>query len=146
LAIWKHHEKEGERMTLHEILESGAGRFMGAGQFAKSGITLVDNTPAEIEAVVSEMADMVDGKSYPDAQKWFWDGFPVTAADGAEALHGHIRMRIGRDFLRGYEHAGWKADFGTDTGAGGIEAGAVQEHHGVSREAADPVDARAGVG
>ncbi len=33
LAIWKHHEKDGKRMTLAEIYASGAGHFMRAEEF-----------------------------------------------------------------------------------------------------------------
>ncbi len=97
LAIWKHHEKDGKRMTLAEIYKSGAGMFLTAEQFEEAGITLVDNTPEEISAVVREMAS---GRSTDD-QSAFWKDFP-RSADGAP-LHGEILMRIGQEFLRSYQ-------------------------------------------
>ena len=95
LAIWKHHEKDGKRMTLAEIYASGAGKFMRADEFEEAGITLVDNTPAEITAVVREMVEPGS-----ETQEEFWKAFP-RSSDGAP-LHGDILMRIGREFLKGY--------------------------------------------
>ena len=60
LLIWKHHWKDGKRMTPAEIAKSEAGKFMRAEQFEGAEIELRDNTPAEITAVVTEMADMID--------------------------------------------------------------------------------------
>ena len=108
LAIWKHHEKAGKRMTFAEIIASGAGHFMAAEQFEEAGITLVDNTPEEITAVAVEMAESVQPypfKEYalPDYQAMFWDAFPRGVSEfNKRPLHGKINMRIGREFLKGY--------------------------------------------
>ena len=101
LAIWKHHEKEGKRMTFKEIIESNAGKFMRADQFKEAGITLVDNTPEEILTVVQEMESGVHG---PDEdQKKFWKDFPLSISEyNNTPLHGAIKMRIGSEFLKGY--------------------------------------------
>ena len=100
LAIWKHHEKDGRRMTLAEIYESKAGHFMAADEFEEAGITLVDNTPEEITAAAMEMAY---GLSTED-QSAFWRDFPRgSSAFNERPLHGEIRMRIGREFLKGYQ-------------------------------------------
>lgn len=110
LCIWKHHEKDGKRMTPAEIWESGAGQFMRAEEYAEAGITLVDNTSEELKTVAEEMADYT-GKSlfikeytmcYP--QDKFWNDFPNSISPYTRTpLHGEIRMRIGREFLRGYQ-------------------------------------------
>lgn len=100
LAIWKHHEKDGKRMTFKEIIDSGAGQFMRAEEFEKAGITLVDNTPEEIKAVVEEMAFR---RSQSD-QSEFWSQFPKSESPyNQKPLHGEIRMRIGAEFLKGYQ-------------------------------------------
>ena len=106
LAIWKHHEKDGKRMTFAEIIESGAGQFMRADEFEEAGIKLVDNTPEEIAAVALEMADYI---SMPRPFKWqqqeeFWRTFPRSVSQyNQKPLHGEIRMRIGAEFLRQYQ-------------------------------------------
>lgn len=101
LAIWKHHEKGGKRMTLAEIYESKCGHFMAAEQFAEAGITLVDNTPQEITEVALEMAAWLGLER--DQQDAFWRAFPRSNSTYNDApLHGDIRMRIGREFLKGY--------------------------------------------
>lgn len=108
LAIWKHHYKDGKRMTLAEIYEAKAGHFMRADEFEGAGITLVDNTPEEITAVALEMTVRINewntANTYmADTQSNFWQAFPrsVSAYNG-RPLHGEIRMRIGREFLKGY--------------------------------------------
>lgn len=104
MAIWKHHMKDGKRMTLQEIYASGAGHFMRAENFEDAKITLVDNMPQEIADVVAEFCE---GPKYsPEdeaAQAAFWRAFPrsVDRYKGYP-LHGEIRMRIGREFLKGY--------------------------------------------
>lgn len=99
IAIWKHHMKDGKRMTPAEIYASGAGQFMQTGEYQDAGITLVDNTPEEIKTVVVEMADAFG----LDDQSWFWCTFPRSiSAHTNTLLHGEIRMRIGGEFLRGY--------------------------------------------
>lgn len=109
LAIWKHHEKDGKRMTVAEIVASGAGHFMRAEQFEDAGIKLVDNTPLEIKQVAMEMVRDVErmGVTSPDAiaqQEAFWDAFPRSNSEfNKRPLHGEIRMRIGAEFLRGYQ-------------------------------------------
>ena len=99
VAIWKHHHKDGKRMTFNEIIDSGAGQFMDREQFIEAGITLKDNTPEEIRDAVLEMCQ----PSTVD-QQWFWDQFPIAISPfNARALHGEIRMRIGSKFLESYK-------------------------------------------
>lgn len=99
LAIWKHHEKDGKRMTPAEIWASGAGGFMRTAEYEEAGITLVNNTPEEILAAAEEMAD---GLSLED-QSAFWRTFPRSISPYTRTpLHGEIRMRIGREFLKDY--------------------------------------------
>lgn len=108
LAIWKHHEKDGKRMSPKEIFESGAGQFMRAEEYMEAGITLVDNTPEEIKTVALEMADWFN--KYPSYERLnispeqtFWRDFPRSISPYTQTpLHGEIRMRIGHEFLKGY--------------------------------------------
>ena len=108
LAIWKHYEKDGKRMTVEEIAKSDAGHFMRAEEFEIAGIALVDNTPEEIKAVALEMADRVGNWMLEDhiwgGQQKFWDAFPRSLSKyNQRPLHGEIRMRIGAEFLKGYQ-------------------------------------------
>lgn len=116
-------KEKGERMSIEQIRDSGAGRFMRADQFERAGIVLVDNTPSELVDVVSEMADMVEGKFVPDEQKEFWDAFPrYTELLTGQPLHGEIRLRIGSDFLQEYEDAERQEDIGDHSGAQRVKA------------------------
>ena len=100
LAIWKHHEKDGKRMTAAEIWASGAGGFMRTEEYEEAGITLVDNSPEEILAAAEEMADGLSTEDQSD----FWRTFPRSISPYTQTpLHGEIRMRIGREFLKGYQ-------------------------------------------
>jgi putative glycosyltransferase (TIGR04372 family) len=117
LAIWKHHLKDGKRMSVDEIAKSDAGKFMRADEFENAGITLMYNTPQEIVDVVHEMADMIEGRFHPGSQA-FWDAFPKSE------LHGEIRMRIGSKFLEAYDAEG-QEDSSGDTGSRRLQAGAV---------------------
>ena len=103
LVIWKHHEKDGKRMSVAEIHSSGAGRFMRTDEFEQAGITLRDNTPEEIIKVVREMADMIEGKCAPDEQYEFWHHFPrLFEPVTGQPLHGDVRTSIGSAFLQDY--------------------------------------------
>ena len=110
LAIWKHHYRDGKRMSPEEIYES-AGLFERTEQYKEAGITLVDNTAEEIRQVAEEMADLVEFKERFSTtlegtnppQEDFWRTFPRSVSPyNNRPLHGEIRMRIGREFLRGY--------------------------------------------
>ena len=103
LAIWKHHYKDGKRLSPAEILASGVSQAMSAQQFTDAGIELRDNTPAELRDAALEMADYVEGKFKPDEQAAFWNAFPraISPYNNA-ALHGEIRLRIASRFLADY--------------------------------------------
>lgn len=108
LAIWKHHVKDGKRMTISEIIESGAGLFSRDEQFVAAGITLEENTDDEIKDAALEMAERLEGAFEASErddllQGSFWDGFPrsVSPHNGIQ-LHGAIRLRIGQKFLDSY--------------------------------------------
>ena len=101
LAIWKHHEKNGKRMSVDEIVASGAGLFSQAKQYADAGIKLIENTPEELKDVALEMAGALEDTRKP--QDWFWQKFPRSRSPHNHIpLHGAIRLRIGQKFLRGY--------------------------------------------
>lgn len=113
LAIWKHHEKDGKRLSPKEIFASGAGQFMRAEEYDAAGITLVGNTPEEIKTVALEMADnplyLRGNMLLPDEKRQadFWKSFPRSISPYTQTpLHGEIRMRIGKEFLRSYRLSG----------------------------------------
>ncbi len=113
LAIWKHHYRDGKRMTPAEIYESGMGQALASGNFESAGVTLVDNTAEEIADVACQMAEtlsakIIDRDAIPDGdpprQHAFWRTFPRNKSPfNDRPLHGEIRMRIGAKFLREYE-------------------------------------------
>lgn len=106
LAIWKHHYKDGKRMTPSEVFDCKAGMFLTAEEFEFHKVSWQDNTPEEITSVAMQMADIVDGKaSFPtwQEQSWFWKEFPNSVDPVAgEQLHGRVRMRIGSAFIESY--------------------------------------------
>ena len=125
LAIWKHHEKDGKRLSVQEIVEAEVGQAMRSDEFERAEIKLIDNTPREIRELVEEMADMMEGRFRPDAQEAFWSAFPRSNdSTYGYPLHGEIRMRIGSKFLRGYD-AGREEDTRDHSGARRIEARSV---------------------
>ena len=98
LAIWKHHVKDGKRMTPAEIVASGAGLFHTSQQYKEAGITLVENSAAEILDAALEMMDL------PKEPQAFWTDFPrSTSPHTGGPLHGEIRLKIGSRFLELYE-------------------------------------------
>ena len=99
LVIWKHHEKDGKRMTPAEIVKSGAGLFHTSQQYKDAGITLVENISAEIIDAALEMAEGIS----KEPQQLFWANYPRSRSPHTgEALHGEIRMRVGAKFLNQY--------------------------------------------
>ena len=103
LFITKKHWLRDEHrfMTFHEIIKSGAGRFLRTQQFEAMGIELIENTPEEIAALAIEMDERLKGtwqteKEDDELQQRFWSLFPKSE------LHGVIKSRIGTEFLRAY--------------------------------------------
>lgn len=97
LAIWKHHVKDGKRMTPAEIVASGAGLFHHSQQYKNAGITLQENTAAEIIDAALEMLAL------PQEPQKFWDSYPRSKSPhNGLPLHGAIRLRIGSKFLADY--------------------------------------------
>lgn len=102
LAIWKHHVKDGKRMTPAEIAASGAGLYFQTQQYEKAGITLIENTPEEIRDVALEIERMPNtGVIGFDSR--FWDSYPRSKSPhNGIPLHGKIRLKIGTKFLASY--------------------------------------------
>ena len=91
--------REQRFMTFPEILEPGAGRFVRSAQFVEPGIELIENTPEEIAAVVTEMDQRLRGVWRETAenielQLRFWALFQPSD------LNREFRSRIGTEFLR----------------------------------------------
>ncbi len=109
LAIWKHHLKDGKRMTVQEIAASGLGVCTVGQLFTQAGVTLQDNTSQEIYELAMEMCDWIEGKIAYNKywnpqldQALFWENWPRSMVNN-KPLHGEITLRIGREFLKGYQ-------------------------------------------
>ena len=99
VAIWKHHVKDGKRMSLKEIFDSGAWQYIAAKQFADNGVQLEDNSAQEILDAVIEVEEGVSDEVQVD----FWQKFPYSISPfNQKPLHGKPRVRIGCEFLKGY--------------------------------------------
>jgi putative glycosyltransferase (TIGR04372 family) len=101
ITIFKKHwlKKEKRFMTVKEILESGAGRFLHAEDYENMGIKLVENTPEEILDVCIEMDERLKGiwqtnEEDEELQRHFWSFFKLSD------LHCVIRSRVGTKFIR----------------------------------------------
>lgn len=100
VVIWKHHVKNGKRMSLKEIFDSGAWQYIAAKQFSDNGVTLEDNTAAEIMDAVIELEEGVSDEVQVD----FWQKFPYSISSfNQKPLHGRPVVRIGREFLKAYD-------------------------------------------
>lgn len=107
LLIPKHHFSLSlqRNLTLTEIFAHDIGFSLNGDGFSTKGISLVENTPKEINDAVVEMLDLLDGTRNlsledEEIQDSFWKLFPINATDiGGNPLHGEIRSRIGRSFL-----------------------------------------------
>ena len=92
-------------MTVKEILQSGAGWWCKDAQYAAHGIDVIDNTPEEIQALVSEMDERVTGTWRPAGedealQQRFREQFSRHSI-----LYPNVTMprRIGAEFLRQHQ-------------------------------------------
>ena len=95
--LWLTSEKRF--MAFREIIESGAGRFHRTQQYEQAGIEVIENTPEEIRDVAVEMDERLKDtwqttEEDEELQQRFWSLFRKSE------LHGVIKARIGRDFLR----------------------------------------------
>lgn len=106
LFIWKHHYKDGKRLTMPEIIRAYGGQALSTERYAALGITLEENSPQEICDLAEEMANKVEGiwRGGIVEQIRFWQKFPHSISPyNGRPLQGKIRMRVGAKFLRQYE-------------------------------------------
>jgi len=104
LAIWKHHYKNGKRMTPAEIVASGAGLFHTSKQYVDAGIRLMENSPQEIKDAALEMLTETTTKDIECRHERFWNSYPHSLSPhNGQPLHGKVRLRIGSKFLESYE-------------------------------------------
>jgi putative glycosyltransferase (TIGR04372 family) len=94
-------EREACYLNFEEVLSLTFAGSKGTGCPAFQGIEFVDNTPQEINDVVIEMLDRLEGKlQYSNKDEELQERF-------ARLYSSHSRKanaRIGRDFLRKWEH------------------------------------------
>ncbi len=105
LFIPKKHWLCNERrfMTFHEILDSGAGRFLDGKLFKQRGIELIENTSEEIRDLVVEMDMRLDktwqsNQEDEELQRRFWLLFSQSDINGV------FNARIGAAFLRQHKN------------------------------------------
>ena len=95
-----------ETLTLRKIFTHKVGFCTKTSDYNTKGVDIIENTPEEIRDVAIEMAEHLEGtwQAQPDdeaLQKRFWEIFPTDAVDtNGVPLHGEIRSRFGKDFLR----------------------------------------------
>lgn len=95
--LWLIEEKRA--LSFREIFASGAGRFQKAEEYQQAGIEVLENSPEEIIAAVTEMDERLKGawkttEEDEALQRRFW------ALLKDSRLHGVIRGRVGAEFLR----------------------------------------------
>ena len=86
-------------MSVREILQSGAGRYLRTAEYENNGIELIENDPQEILDVCVEMDERLKGTwqttdEDEKLQEKFWDIFKPSD------LNKVFRCRIGAQFLR----------------------------------------------
>jgi putative glycosyltransferase (TIGR04372 family) len=94
-------EREARYLNFEEVISSALAWAECTGYRASQGIKLVDNTPEEINDVVVEMLERLEGKlqysKKDDELQERFDSLYTSNASKANA-------RIGRDFLRKWAH------------------------------------------
>ncbi len=103
LCIFKLHwsEKEARHLNFAEVISSALGWAESPAYLASQGIKLVGNTPEEINDVVIEMLDRLEGKlRYSVEDGELQERFNRLYVDN---IH-NANARIGRDFLRNWSH------------------------------------------
>jgi len=102
LCIFKLHwsEREARYLNFAEVISSALAWAQCTGYRASQGIKFVDNTPEEINAVVVEMLDRLEGKlRYSKEDEELQERFDrLYTSNAYKATH------IGRDFLRKWAH------------------------------------------
>ena len=59
-------EKLGRVLSLTEVFESGAGRFLGADVFVEAGISIINSSPYEIKEHAVSFCQTILGKTSPE--------------------------------------------------------------------------------
>ena len=108
LGIFKHHIdlKTDQKLSVGEIFQSGVSECFTAACFEQRGIGLANNSSNEINNVVLEMEQRVNGKyevseANLKKQQQFWSVFEKynNMRIGSQK-HGKLKAKIGSDFLR----------------------------------------------
>jgi putative glycosyltransferase (TIGR04372 family) len=94
-------KSEARYLNFAELVASALGWVESAKYLASQGIKLVDNTPKEINEVVIEMLDRLEGKlSYSREDEELQERFDSLYTSNASKAN----ARIGQDFLRKWAH------------------------------------------
>ena len=99
--LWS--EREGRLLSFPQILASPIGDFRFSELYSEHGVRPIENTPQEIQDVVLEMLERVEGRAaYTPKDQALQETFRALLRPGHNAYGG--ASRVGRDFLRKYEH------------------------------------------
>lgn len=109
ISIVKHHYSlaKGRELSLSEIFSVGVGFCLDSSAYKSKGVSLIENTPAEICDAAIEMIERLNGTWLTDEydkvlQQRFWKLFQADAVHNVNGLplHGDIHARFGAMFLR----------------------------------------------
>ncbi|MBX3503165.1 MAG: TIGR04372 family glycosyltransferase [Alphaproteobacteria bacterium] len=99
LAIPKRLKRDGAFLSVGSLLRSPAGNYRFSEQYEEEGLEIVNNTPAEILALTTEMLERLGGAAvYTADDEARQDRFRSLFAKGHYSYG--AASRIGRDFLR----------------------------------------------
>lgn len=99
--LWS--EREQRYLTFSEALASSVSNFRFSNLYEEHGIRVIENTPEDIRDLTFEMVDRLEGRAaYTAKDEELQRRFEALLRPGHYS-HGGI-SRVGRDFLRKYEH------------------------------------------
>ena len=99
--LWS--EKTGRYLTFSEVFDSEIANFRFGQLFSQAGIRLVDNTAEDVCDLALEMLDKAEGCAvYTARDEELQRRFKALMRPGHYSYGG--MTRLGREFLRKYEH------------------------------------------
>ena len=108
LVIPKHYysTRLKRRLSLKEVVDHNKAMFIvDGGKFSELGIELQENSPEEICDACLEMVEILGGTHLVTnedqfRQERFWKNYPLSKLIDGQPLHGKLRTRIGRSYLK----------------------------------------------
>ncbi len=109
LIIAKHHFSKNlnKKLSFSEIVDLGVIDCVYSADFEKKNISLIENSPEEIEELCNEMMDRIENKwienkDNVEMQKKFWDNYKNKFLDKTvlSPIHGELRSKMCSNFLK----------------------------------------------